>query len=1293
MVADRRAIRSSPVLNPCWRRALAGAVWSERPRLQRLLERVGRLAENPAGRQQAVALLREFRQRCRASARLLALRGQWRPKLELPPELPLAAHRDRLLAALAAHQVTIVCGATGSGKSTQLPKLCMDLGRGLLGRIGLTQPRRLAARAIAGRLAQETGTAVGQGVGFQTRFEQILSPASRVKVMTDGILLQEINHDRQLLAYDTLIIDEVHERSVNVDLLLGYLRKLLQRRPELKLVLTSATIEAERYQAFFAGAALVDVPGRSHAIDLRYRPPEEGEEGELNQTLLRVIHELDLEARGDILVFLPGEREILEARDFLRGAKLAETEVLPLYARLGNADQQKIFTPHARRHVVLATNVAETSLTVPGVRHVIDAGLVRISSYSPRSKLQRLPIVPNSQASAEQRKGRCGRERAGICVRLYSEEDFAARPAHTEPELLRSNLAGVILRLCDLALPALSDFPLLDPPSPRAVNDGYTLLRELGALDEALRITALGRQLARLPLDPRLASIVLAAGPAGCLNEALIITAGLSAGDIREWPREQRSEAEAVHAATADRKSEFRWLLTAWETLSAGFAERSRRQQVSFCRERFWSWRRAREWQSIHAQLRTAALKLNLRANESPGGYRAIHQTLLAGFALRIGRREEGQRYLGGRNLRFRLHPASSLREKPPRWLVAAEITETSSAYARLVAAIEPEWVNAAVPNLIKRAHSLPAFDADRGRVLVREEQSLQGLVLAADVMVDYATIDAGAAREVFVREALVGQQLGVMPGFLAHNLKLLEEVSGWEARTRRLDLKADDNQLAQFYLDRLPAHMSSRKALAHWLETRAEHDRRLRMRWEHVTRDGLGPLERHLFPAQLTLPDGALALAYAFAPGTPDDGVTVTVPLAALPGLDEGQFERLVPGLLREKIYVLLKGLPKVHRRLVSPMNDFATALTSALETEAGPLAEALTALVRRMTGAEIPAEAWRAQILPSHLQMRFAIVNAQGEALDAGRDLGELQREHAAAMADAFRTARWTLVGESKSGWPFGDLPSETVTRVNGLQLKGYPALVPSTNLVAVQVLQDEASASAIHARGVARLLMLTATNETKSLRREVTSQTRMVLAAPLFGWRDSLADWLIETGYVSCLEPALPRNEATFKEALHRVRGPVTPAVRSLVGMFAERFMRGAALAGRLDDAREVLLPAARHDLRAQLNELLGPTGLITWDETLRRHCERYLRAMEIRLERAQREPLKDVRKFEQLAPVMAGFASEPEVGAATEQRHHRYLLQELRVAIFAPELRTAEPVSIARLEQLAKRRQSA
>ena len=1268
-----------------WSFLLDQVLLADRPRLRGLLGRAARAAGRPETRTDAARCLREFRARLRASSAIAQARAARQFHTAVPAGLPIANWCERLQAAIASRPVTIVCGATGSGKSTQLPKLCLDLGRGVLGRIGMTQPRRLAARAIATRIAQETRAQLGADIGYHTRFEQVGEPTSRLKVMTDGILLQEIHHDRLLLAYDTLVIDEVHERSVNVDLLLGYLRKILPARPDLRVILTSATIEAERYAGFFGDAAVVEVPGRGYPIDVRYRPPAEVEEGDYHPALLRALQELDAEDPGDVLVFLPGEREIFETRDVLQQARLPRTAVLPLYARLGNAEQQKIFAPHAERHIVLATNVAETSLTVPGIRHVIDTGLVRISSYSPRSKLQRLPVVANSQASAEQRKGRCGRERPGICVRLYDEEAYAARPPHTEPEFQRSNLAGVVLRLAELALPALEDFPLLDPPQPRAINDGYNLLRELGALDAANHITPVGRKLARLPLDPQLARIVLASAELGCLREALVVTAGLSAGDIRDWPREQRAKAHEAHAATADRRSDFSWMLGAWAQLEAAAQGKSRRQLASFCRERFWSWRRAREWQAIHAQLVEATARLGLPSNAEPASYRALHVALLAGFAGRIGRREEGARYLGARKQRFRLHPASALREKPPRWLVAAEITETTAAYARLAAAIEPDWVVAAAAPLIRRSHSAPSWDAERGRVLVREAQSLFGLTLAADVVVDYAALDPVAAQEFFIRSALVDGGLGEMPGFLAHNQRLLEEVAGWEARTRRHDLRADTAQLVDFYGRHLPAGVCSRKALKHWLAKEPGGDRRLRMQWSDATREHLDRLEQHLFPAQLSLPAGRLPLHYVFAPGEPEDGLTVEVPIALLSALQPAVFERLVPGLFRDKVFALLKSLPKEYRRLVSPMNEFANALTAAIEPVPGPLLDVLASAILRVTGANVPTSAFRPDHLEPHHFARFRLLGMEADVLAEGRDLASLQAAHANTTDRAFRGAGWTVRGESRLGWTFGEIPEEVTTVEHGIRLVGYPALCPDNEGSSVRLVveQDREHALALHRGGVARLLMLSAAVETRYLRKELTRHPRVALAAPLLGWPRPFADSLIELGFRECLAAGAPRSEAAFHALLGQARTRITGLVTVLAQGFTEQLLQAAALLTRLEPEKERVGPATLADLREQLSELVGPAGLALAEPTLRRQVPRYLRALELRIDRLIRDPAKDARKFDALTSVREAAAVFARHEDQALRQRARFLLQELRVATFAPELKTAEAVSVPRV----------
>ncbi len=1266
---------------------LADCQLADRPRLEGWWRQWRGLRKDPAARARAEQVWQRLETQARASAaKTAARRVPLAAAATLPPELPIAACREALAHALEAGQVTIVCGSTGSGKSTQLPKLALALGRGLHGRIGVTQPRRLAARAIAARLAAELGTEPGGLVGFQTRFEQQLSADTRVKVMTDGILLQELARDRQLLAYDTLIVDEVHERSLNIDFLLGYLRKLLARRRDLKLVLTSATLEAERCAAFFGAATIVHVPGRGHPVEIRHRPAVDGQDGDVAQAVLEAIAELDAADFGDILVFLPGEREIAEVSDALGRAGLRDTDVLPLYARLSVREQQRVFAPHARRHVILATNVAETSLTVPGVRHVIDSGLVRLATYSPRSRLQRLPTVPASQASAAQRAGRCGRERPGICIRLYGEDDFAARPAHTPPELQRSNLAGVLLRLAELGLGPIERFSFLDPPDPRAVNDGYTLLRELGAFDADNRLTRRGAAVARLPLDPRLGAVLLAAADRGALSEALVIVSALSVGDVREWPRDQRGAADAAHAAGADRRSEFMWMLSAWETLQTEFKGRSRRQQAAWCRARFWSWRRAREWLAVHGQLVGAVASLALVPNTTPASYRAVHTALLAGFATRIGRLDEDKRYVGPRGGRFRLHPTSSLRAAPPRWVMAAELTETTAAYARIAARVETPWVIEAAGALVRRSHSAPFWDARQGRVLAREEVSLQGLVLSADGLVDYARIDRAAARERFIECALVDGELGAEPPFLVANRALLAQVRDWEERVRRHDLLADPGVLAAFYAQRLPPGIASRRELLAWLREDPGRNAGLTMREADATQAHWTSLGRHLFPETLEAAGLGLRLHYRFEPGAEDDGVTVDVPATVLHQIDDAHFERLVPGLLRDKVHALLKALPKPQRRIVSPLNTFAASLTAALEDRAGPLLECLTQEIARMTGSRIDPAAWREESLPPHLRMRYRILGADDLVLATGRSLEALQRELAQAARAAFDDAAWDSGTRSDGPWLFGALPTEVATLAQGHTVLGHPALRDDGDTVTLTVLPDAAQAREIHREGVAGLLRLNLARELKGLRRRLPDFGRAALQTRALGWTVAFDEWLLQGAVAACVGEEPPRDPAGFDDLLAAARREVTAHFEDMARGARTLCAEAVGIQQAIAATGTRLRADIAADLHDQLLELLEPALLASALRGRPQHTARFLRGMARRLERIAVDPEKDQRKFDTIAPLLGRVARTLQRMTRAQRERISYLLQELRVATFAPELRTAEPVSIKRVENM-------
>ena len=1259
---------------------LAETLLADRDRFAKRAQALARRLMQAAGSPPRGALERLERE-VEASAAIVAARRAAAPEIHVPAILPIAAALPAIGAHIAAHQVTIVCGATGSGKSTQLPKLCLDLGRGIAGRIGHTQPRRIAARTIAARIAAELGSGLGDLVGYQVRFEARLRPEARLKVMTDGILLQEIHHDHLLLGYDTLIIDEVHERSLNVDFLLGYLKRLLPRRPDLRLVLTSATIDAERFGAFFGGARVFDIPGTSHPVEVRHREPADAD-ADLNEAIVAAIEELDAERRGDVLVFLPGEREIAEAREVLLRRRWANTEVLPLYARLSARDQQRVFAAHAARHIVLATNVAETSLTVPGITHVVDSGLARIGSYSPRSKLQRLPVTRIAKASAAQRAGRCGRERPGVCIRLYAEADYAQRPAHTPPEIKRSNLAGVILRLGAQDLGTIEGFPFLDPPAPRAINDGYALLSELGAIDRDRRLLPVGRQMARLPLDPRLARMVIAAGPLGCLRDVLVIVAAIAVGDPREAPPEAREAAAAAHAAFADPRSDFLWYVNAWRWLEGDYRQAARRRQDALCRARFLAPRRVRDWIDTHAQIAAMAQALGFEAHEAPAAYGALHRALLTGLPTRIGKRDERGDYAGCRSLRFRLHPTSALRAKPPPWIVAGEIVETTMNYARLAARIDPAWIGEVAPQLVKRRHDAPAWDVEAGRVVSREEQSLLGLVLTHDRRVFVDEFDPPAARRLFIAEALVGGALGAMPAFLEHNRARQAEVARAEERTRRRDIVRDAAEISALYDARLPTEIASRKALLSWLRQLPARAETLCFTTAELTRPGATSLEAWLHPERLRTASGLeLALEYRFDPGGAADGVTAAIPLALLGRLDAAAGERLVPGLLGEKVAALLKGLPKIWRRHVSPLNEFASACTAALEDTPGPLPEALGAIVRRLAGVAIPRECWDLAALPAHLSMRFSVRDAEGRELAAGRDLADLRRRCAGAAGAAFAAAPWGVEARSRGGWTFGALPGEVTVRRAGLELVGHPALCTSGDEVVVSVFESAAAAAAAHREGIVALLRLSAPADMKALRKRVAGRPRLGLHALALGLPAEFPQDLIAAAVRRGLPADPPRDAPAFDALLDATRRDVAGRLQALLDDLAPQLAAAAELRARVEREVRPKSPVAAEDLTAQLARLFAP-GFLDAHATWLGHYPRYLRGMAKRAERLLVDPAKDDGKAAALAPIRKRLAAR----GAKVSAEVCFLLEELRISLFAPELKTAVPVSPARIERL-------
>lgn len=1197
--------------------------------------------------------------------------------------LPIAPLLDDIGRAVRTTPVTIVCGATGSGKSTQIPQLLLrELPEQ---RIGHTQPRRLAARAVAVRIAQECGSPPGALVGFQTRFEQAVSTETRLKVMTDGILLQEITRDPELHAYGALVIDEIHERSLNIDFLLGYLRKLLPRRPALRLVLMSATLEADRFRDFFGQAEVVAIPGATYPVDVRYRPLEAAADGSgLYDGIVAALAELDAEDRGDVLVFLPGEREIAEAAEQLRAAALDGTEVLPLYARLAYAEQQRVFQPHTARHVVLATNVAETSVTVPGVRHVIDSGLARLGQYSPRTKLQRLTVGRIAQASADQRRGRCGRERPGICIRLYSEEQFARSPRYTQPELLRTNLAAVILRLADLGLGRIEDFPLLDAPGGAAINDGYLLLRELGALDGERRLLRTGRRLARLPVDPRLARMLLAGHEFDCLREMLVIVSALSAGDVRERPHEARQAADLAHQRFRDHRSDFLWYLNAWEAAREALLPLSRRQQQAWCMREHWSWRRWREWLDIHRDLTARVGEMSLRINPGAASYRAVHQALLSGLATRIARWEEKSDYVGCRQRRMRLHPSSALRAKPPRWVVAAEITETTQTYARTVARIDPKWAAHAAGTLLRRSYSPPGWDVTRGEAFVLEEQALFGLVLSSGRRVGLQALDPAQAREVFIRQALVGGQLGAEAAFLSHNEALVSRVRAAEARARRRDLLAEEDALCAFYAAVLPDDIVTRRQLLAWLREDPAREAALHMPEHVVTRSGIDAVTDYLYPDALACGDLRLPLMYRYAPGDEDDGVTVSVPLAVLTSVPRGAFERLVPGLLAEKISALLRGLPKERRRFLSPLAEFAQAFTAAIENVPGPLVEALSVAARRITGLGIAAAEWRFDGLAPHLRMRVRLLDAEGGEIAVTRDLEAWLDGKREDVNGAFAKLPWGVPAEVGQDWVFGVLPRMIVHEVAGIAVRAYPALAVRADGIGVEIVEKEALAEERHRSGLIALLELTLPREVKSVRRDLAGLAALELQALRLGLERRLADELLRAGFERALAGhELPRDAATFATLRAIVAGQLAVGVRDAAQQAAALLAAATTGVGRALPEVEARWPVVAEELRAQLRELFVE-GFLWRRATELVHYPRYLRAMELRIERLHENPAKDLQRRDAFAALLVQCVDAAPRLARADAARLAYLLEEFRVSLFAPTLRTAEKVSAQRIE---------
>jgi ATP-dependent helicase HrpA len=1257
-------------------------------RLRRRLDRVRRLRE-PAKQQRALdELVGEVQ---RAEQRLAARRAGV-PALTYPAELPITAAREDIVAAIRDHQVVVVAGETGSGKTTQLPKMCLELGLGLRGQVGHTQPRRIAARTVAARIAEELDVELGGPVGYQVRFSERVTERSLVKVMTDGILLAEIQRDPALRSYEAIIIDEAHERSLNIDFLLGYLHQLLPRRPDLKVIITSATIDVERFAAHFADAPIVEVSGRTYPVEVRYRPLDEDDtDPDQVQGICDAVAELTEEGPGDILVFLSGEREIRDTAEAVRAMRLPDTEILPLYARLSAAEQQRVFAPHRGRRVILATNVAETSLTVPGIRYVVDPGTARISRYSNRTKVQRLPIEKVSQASADQRKGRCGRVADGICIRLYAEEDFQARPAYTEPEILRTNLASVILQMAALELGRIDDFGFVDPPDRRSIRDALQLLHELGAVEDSdatapPRLTPVGRVLARLPVDPRLGRMLVEADRNGCLSEVLVIVAGLAIQDPRERPADQRGTADELHGRFADEQSDFLAFLHLWRYLKEQQRALSSNAFRRRCKAEMLHYLRIREWQDLHSQLRQACKDHAMTLNHSPAADDAVHRSLLAGLLSHIGLRQgDTKEFAGARGARFTIWPGSALARKPPAWVVAAELVETSRLWGRTVARIDPQWAEHLAAHLVQRTYSEPRWSAKRAEVVASERVTLYGVPLVTGRTASYGRIDPAVARALFIRAGLVEGGWRSRHPFLQHNRRLLADLAELEHRTRRRDLVVDGEVLHDFYNARLPADVVSARHFDRWWKAaRQDQPDLLTLTREQLLNGVAGDVGRG-FPDAWEVDGQRWPLSYRFEPGTPEDGVTVTIPLAALARADQAAFAWQVPGLREELVTALVRGLPKDVRRHLVPIPDTVGAVLADLGAPRGPLHVALAAALHRQAGIDVAPGDFDLDRLPPHLRMTFRIED-RGRVIAQGKDLEQLRGQVIGAIRVAVADASDDLERRGLRSWPGGTLP-RTVERLHdGHPVRGYPALVAEGASVGVRVLLTPAEQAGAMWQGTRRLLLLGAPPPLKALDARLGNATKLALTRNPHGSVKALLD-----DCVSCSVDALVAaagGPAWDQAGFDRLREQVTAGLDEVLAEVV------AAVAAVLGAAREVegllagvrpVAQAAGDDVRRHLGELVHPGFVTATGRDRLGDLDRYVRAMARRLEKAGTDPGRDAAVRARMSVIHDELAAVHARLRPDDPRLQeiRWLVEELYVSEFAQHLGTRGRVSDKRI----------
>ncbi|WP_205194690.1 ATP-dependent RNA helicase HrpA [Burkholderia sp. Ax-1719] len=1293
------------------------------------------------------------------------------PPITFPEALPVSGRREEIARAIANNQVVIVSGETGSGKTTQLPKIALSLGRGLgaggSGLIGHTQPRRIAASATGRRIAEELGTPFGEVVGYKVRFTDNLSPGASVKLMTDGILLAETQTDPLLKAYDTIIIDEAHERSLNIDFLLGYLKEILPRRPDLKLIVTSATIDADRFARHFGSdekpAPVIEVSGRLYPVEVRYRPVQEDSpavknaqgsaptkksqrdtDRDLMDAIVDAVDELCRVGSGDVLVFLPGEREIRDAAEALRKHHPPHTEILPLFARLSAQEQERVFKASNARRIVLATNVAETSLTVPGIRYVVDTGLARVKRYSYRNKVEQLQIESISQAAANQRAGRCGRVADGVCIRLYEESDYIARPRFSDPEILRSSLAAVILRMKSLHLTAIETFPFIEPPPGRAIADGYQLLNELGAVDDDNALTTLGRELSRLPLDPRVGRMILAARDEQSLREVLVIASALSVQDPRDRPIEAQEQADQAHRRFADERSEFLQWLKIWTWFEDAVAhKKSNKQLVDSCRANFLSHLRLREWRDVHSQLLTVVREHGWRINESDATYEQIHHALLTGLLGNIGLKAEDEpHFLGARSIKFHLWPGSALVKKAGRWVVAAELVETSRLYARCIAKIEPEWLEKVGAHLLKKSLSEPHWEKRAAQVSAFERGVLYGLPVYQRRRVAFGKQDPARARELFIRGALVEGEFDTKLPFFAHNRKLLADIEQLEHKSRRQDVLVDDELIFGFYDQAIPDGIYSGASFERWYrdEVKKSGESEDKLRLLYLSRDDLmrheaAGVTTELFPKRMTMSGVAMALTYHFEPGSPRDGVTLAVPLYALNQVDARRCEWLVPGMIKEKAHLLLKSLPQKLRRHCVPLPDYAAGFADRVGGErfgAGGLVEGLINDVREQKQLQLKTSDFKLETLPAHLFMNFKVIDEHGRQLAMGRNLAQLRAELGAQAQQQFQKlasatalaaletraqgegaqsadpaaqapnapaakkpnaphtstnneASATALYENLTTWNFGKLPELLEIRRGGQTLFGYPALVDRGSHCDVEVFDSPEEAARIHRAGLRRLFWLQLREPIRYLERNLPGLREMAMQFMARATQEELRDQLIELALDrACLQDPLPDDDASFHARKDEGRGRLSLLAQEIARLVGQILAEYASLAKKLVQAKAFGAPAT--DMQAQVDALISKRFILETPYAQLVHFPRYLKGVALRIDKLRADPARDARQAAEFQPLAQQYQRAlSQRGGVFDARlsEFRWLLEELRISLFAQELRTPMPVSVKRL----------